>query len=152
MNEVIIKDLVFIDQELQTQNDVLEFIATKLYEIGRCSCVEDVIQGFYSRESEFSTAMNDGIAIPHCLNQTISDATVIVVRNKYNVLWTNGEDEVNLFFSLLIPKKNENQIHIRILAKVAQLIMEDDFIKIVREATDIQTIYDKMSALNKTIE
>jgi len=152
MKNVIVRELIFIDTEFKTQDEVLNFIASRLFEAGRCSDVSEVVRGFYDREAEFSTCMNDGIAIPHCLNQAISDATVIVVRNQFDIPWPQKEDQANLFFSLLIPKKNENQMHIRILAQVAQLIMEDDFIKNVRDSENTQIIYDLLKDLNKTFE
>jgi len=152
MKDVIVRELIFIDTVFRTQDEVFNFIATRLFEADRSSNKSEVVKGFYDRESEFSTCMNDGIAIPHCLNQDISDATVIVVRNQFDIPWPQKEDQANLFFSLLIPKKNENQMHIRILAQVAQLIMEDDFITDVRDSKNTQNIYDLLKDLNKTFE
>ena len=152
MKDVIVRELIFIDTEFETQDEVLNYIASSLYKADRSNNATDIVKGLYEREVEFSTCMNDGIAIPHCLNPAISDATVIVVRNKVDIPWPQNEDRANLFFSLLIPQKNEDQMHIRILAQVAQLIMEDDFIKIVRESKSTQTIFDLLKGLNKTNE
>ena len=53
-----------------------------------------------------------------------------------------------MFFALLVPGSNENQMHIRILAQVAQLIMEEDFIELVNKANNSDQIYQRLSVLN----
>lgn len=147
MMEVIVKDFIFLDTDLHTQDEVFQFLTKALTSCGRADQGDIIIEGFYQREKEFSTAMNDGIAIPHCRSKAIQDATVIIVRNQSMITWTDQE-EVDLFFALMIPEANENQMHIRILAQVAQLIMEDDFIDIVRHSKDPEVIYKEMEKLN----
>lgn len=145
--KVIDKNLIFLDTEFKSQEEVFRFLANKAIETKRGNDLDLIVQGFYDRELEFSTAMDEMIAIPHCRNEGIIQATVIVIRNKYDIEWT-GHEQVKILFALLVPESNENQMHIRILAQVAQLIMEDDFKKMVNCASQPNQIYEYMGALN----
>lgn len=147
---VIEKNLIFLDTELDSQDEIFQFLANTVVDLGRGKSVEGIVEGFYFREKEFSTAMNDRIAIPHCRNKYIQQASVVVLRNKKNVVWTNQE-KVNLIFALLVPESNENQMHIRVLAQVAQMIMEDNFIEMITTADNSEYVFEKMKDLNLTL-
>lgn len=152
MKDVIVKDLIYLDLELCTQDEVFKMLAKELVKHGRAEDEEAIVDGFYQREKEFSTAMNDGIAIPHCRHAAIRDASVLIIRNKKLITWTQADEEVDLFFALMIPESNENQMHIKILAQVAQLIMEEDFINVVRNCTDSNLIFNEMASLNTLLK
>ncbi len=148
MDEVIVEKMIFLHQNLESQQSVFRFLAEQLVEAGRGTSKDALIEGFYDREREFSTALNDKIAIPHCRHDAIKQATVLIVQNERDIPWTDGEP-VNLMFALMVPGGNENQLHIRILAQVAQLIMEDSFIEKVRSGQNPKDIFDEMKSLNE---
>lgn len=147
MCDVIDKKLIFLNTSYQNQKEVFNFLADEVIKERRGVDKEKIIEGFYEREKEYSTAINDGIAIPHCRIDEINKATVIVLRNKEKIIWTENED-IDIIFALLIPKSNENQMHIKILAQVAQLIMEDDFIKLIKDSENTDDIFSTMNIIN----
>jgi fructose PTS system EIIA component len=150
MKNVVAEEMIFVNTSFTSQKDLFEFIAETAFGLGRISNVQSVIDGFYHREGEYSTAMNDGIAIPHCRTDSIIDASVVIVRNSEKVVWTEDE-ECDLFFALLVPESNVNQMHIRILAQIAQLLLEDEFVAQVRLANDSSQIFDMVKELNKVL-
>lgn len=147
MCDVIDKELIFLNTSYQNQKEIFNFIADEVIKESRGIDKEKIIEGFYEREKEYSTAINDGIAIPHCRIDEINKATVILLRNKEKIIWTENE-EIDIIFALLIPKSNENQMHIKILAQVAQLIMEDDFIKLIKDSENTDDIFSTMNIIN----
>lgn len=147
MCDVIDKKLIFLNTSYKNQKEIFNFIADEVIKESRGIDKEKIIEGFYEREKEYSTAINDGIAIPHCRINEINKATVIVLRNKEKIIWTENED-IDIIFALLIPKSNENQMHIKILAQVAQLIMEDDFIKLIKDSENTDDIFSTMNIIN----
>lgn len=151
MHQVIEVSFIFLNQNFITQEEVLSFCAKTVTESGRAENAEDILQGFYDREKEFSTAMNEGIAIPHCRSSHIHEATVMIVRNNVTIPWTDEGEEVDLFFALLVPEEGKQQ-HIRILASVAQLILEDEFIELVRNTDQECEIYKMMKSLNNVLQ
>lgn len=151
MKDVITKNMIFLNQEIKSQEEVFEFLADRLLEEERGTSKEGIIEGFHAREEEFSTAINDGIAIPHCKHTAVTQATVIIIVNNNKILWTDGE-EIDLMFALLIPEEQKSQVHIRILAQVAQMLMDDDFVANVRNAKNAEDIYSELGELNHLFE
>ena len=147
---VVAENMIFVNTEFTSQKELFQFIAQQAFDLNRVWDVGRVVEGFYHREEEFSTAMNDGIAIPHCRSESIIDASVIIVRNSVKIIWTEDE-ECDLFFALLVPESNVNQMHIRILAQVAQLLLEDEFVEQVRLAKDSSQVFDLVKELNKVL-
>lgn len=127
---------------------MFRFLAGQLTAAKRGEGEEELVAGFYAREREFSTALNDRLAIPHCKSRAVKDATVLIVQNEREISWTDGE-AVDLMFVLMIPAENGDRIHIRILAQVAQLMMEERFIRMVRQGREAGEIYREMKDLNE---
>jgi fructose-specific phosphotransferase system IIA component len=148
---VIIPEMLFVNQGFNNEDAVLRFLAEQAVSKGRANNPEKLIQGFYNREKEFSTAVNNYIAIPHCRDENVKKATVAVIQNNTMVKWTAGE-ECNLFFALMIPAENQNQIHIRILAKLAGMIMEDQFVENIRKCKSSTEMYKVLEPLNSIEE
>lgn len=148
MKDVITKNLIYLNTNYDSQEEVFSFLSTKMVQENCATEASGLIRGFYQREEEFSTAMLDGIAIPHCRHESILQATVIIIRNRKEIPWTQEDEKVDLCFALLVPFHNENQMHIRILASVAQLLMEDEFIEVVRKSQSEEEIYQMMRSLN----
>ena len=63
---VVAENMIFVNTEFTSQKELFQFIAQQAFYLNRVWDVGRVVEGFYHREEEFSTAMNDGIAIPHC--------------------------------------------------------------------------------------
>ena len=83
--KVIDHNFIFIDTDFQTQKELFTFLAEQVLSSKRGNDLDKIVEGFYERENEFSTAMDNYIAIPHCRNENILQATVIVVRNKTEI-------------------------------------------------------------------
>lgn len=151
MKPVISKEYIYVKQNFTNQKELFAFLANQLVASKRAENEQSIIDSFYAREEEFSTYVDRGIAIPHCRSQSIHDASVAIVINKNKIQWTEEDECPNLFFALMIPESNENQIHIRVLAQVAQLLMEDEFVEAIRNAKNEEEIFSLVSKLNTEI-
>lgn len=152
MKEVITKELIFMNMQFKEQDEVFRFLAQQLKDTGRSTSVEEVKNGFYTREAEFSTYIDNEIAIPHCRNKSIKDASVAIVINETGIAWTDDGEYPKILFALMIPEANENQMHIRVLAQVAQMIMVESFVESLKKASTVDEIYEMMQSLNEVIQ
>lgn len=149
MSTVISKEMIFKNTEFTTQEEVFGFLANRMKETNRSINVEDIIKGFYHREEEFSTYIGNQIAIPHCRNKSVIYASVAIIINKKGIPWTDQEEMPDMIFALMIPEQKEDQIHIKILAQVAQLLMDDDFVEKIRNAKTEEEIYEFVKIVNQ---
>ena len=73
--------------------------------------------------------MMEGFAIPHAKSDAITEADVIVVKDESGVTGWDTMDgaPVNVAIALLIPGAQAGTTHLKILSKVAEALMDEDF-------------------------
>lgn len=145
---VVCKEFIFLDTKFETRDEAFRSVALKLYEGGRIKETEEFVKGVYEREKLFSTYMGNNIAIPHCKSSVINEATVIIVRNSTPISWGDEDEIVNLLIILAIPGENANRVHLRILADIAQSLLNGDFVNIIKTTNSKETIINEMKNIN----
>lgn len=101
----------------------------------------DVYNGLLAREKLGSTALGNGIAIPHCRLSDCNTAIVALVTLEQGVDFDAPDGQpVDILFLLLVPEEAQ-QAHLDILAGLAQLLNEDRFCAQLRAAGDVDELY-----------
>ena len=107
-----------------------------------------VMNAFLAREAEGTTGMMEGFAIPHAKSDAITEAAVIVVKDESGVTGWDTMDgaPVNVAIALLIPGAQAGTTHLKILSKVAEALMDEDFRATVKGSTDAAEIAKTINA------
>lgn len=128
---------IFIDKDLKSKEEVLNFIANNAYKLGITSNKDALLEDLLKRENEFPTGIRDGFAIPHTKSLNVKEASILYIKTKQELEWkTLDGSKVRYVFSLLAPQENEGNIHLKTLSKLATCLMEDDFISEVKNTDD----------------
>lgn len=148
IRDLLKKDLMILDLKANNKSDVIEEIASKFYKKGYIKSKEEFINGLKEREDQGSTALGDGVAIPHSKNKTVKEPAVLFARKKegldYEAL--DGEDTF-IFFAIAAPD-GENNLHVETLAQLSKMIMKGGFVddlKTVNNSDEVYSIIDKYS-------
>ena len=105
---------------------------------------EDIYQGLIERERLGSTGIGYGVAIPHCrLPSLVEDET-----RGYLIQLSQGVDfdaidgqPVELLFVLLVPEST-NQVHLNLLASLADCFSKDQFRHDLQMATSEEELFE----------
>jgi len=82
------------------------------------------------RESLASTAIGNGVAIPHARVSSVDHVQVVLGRSSEGIAWDAPDGKpVHLVFQFISPKIGI-QIHTEMLAKIAQMASEQEFNKV----------------------
>ena len=129
--------------------ECLEMAISLMEKAGNISDHRAYKEQVFFRETEGTTGIGDGIAIPHGKCDAVKSpglaAMVIPEGVEYEAL--DGEP-VNLLFLIAAPNTKDN-IHLDILAKLSRLLMREDFVsglkaaKTLEEFLEICDKYDK---------
>ncbi|MFT0848933.1 PTS sugar transporter subunit IIA [Actinomycetaceae bacterium L2_0104] len=122
-----------------TQREAMVAIADTAVNLGYADDSDDVVQGMLDREAQVSTALMDGIAIPHAKRPSIQEAALIVVRLNQPVDW--GGDPVTVLLAMLVPEAEAGTTHLRLLAQVSRALIEEDVRAGLREAVTTEDVY-----------
>lgn len=139
---------VFVAEDFASRDEALSFVSNQAVKAGVASDADAVMNAFLAREAEGTTGMMEGFAIPHAKSDAINEAAVIVVKDESGVTGWDTMDgaPVNVAIALLIPGAQAGTTHLKILSKVAEALMDEDFRATVNGSTDAAQIAKTINA------
>ena len=139
---------VFVSEDFASRDEALSFVSNQAVKAGLANDADAVMNAFLAREAEGTTGMMEGFAIPHAKSDAITEAAVIVVKDESGVTGWDTMDgaPVNVAIALLIPGAQAGTTHLKILSKVAEALMDEDFRDTVKGSTDAAEIAKTINA------
>ena len=139
---------VFVAEDFASRDEALSFVSNQAVKAGIAGDADAVMNAFLAREAEGTTGMMEGFAIPHAKSDAITEAAVIVVKDESGVTGWDTMDgaPVNVAIALLIPGAQAGTTHLKILSKVAEALMDEDFRDTVKGSTDAAEIAKTINA------
>lgn len=102
----------------------------------------EIFDKLLSRERLGSTALGNGIAIPHCRVHNCKSIVGTLIRLGHPVDFdANDSKDIDLLFVLLVPEQAQDE-HLQVLATLAEKFSNPDFCQKLRSATDNDSLYD----------
>jgi APA family basic amino acid/polyamine antiporter len=98
-----------------------------------------LFEKFLHRESEASTVVQPGLAIPHVVVEGQNKFDVLLVRARGGITFAHAKDPVKIMF-VLAGSRDERNYHLRALMAIAQIAQEKDFEKRWLAARDAEGI------------
>lgn len=141
MSDFVKASQVFLDNPATTIDEALGFLSDKAIELGIASDRDAVLAAFKAREAEGTTGMMGGFAIPHAKTDAISEAAVFVVKFAGDVEWESMDEKpIKVAIALLVPGGEAGTTHLKLLSKVAVMLMDEGFRSSVLGASDAESI------------
>ncbi len=139
---------VFVAEDFASRDEALSFVSNQAVKAGVASDADAVMNAFLAREAEGTTGMMEGFAIPHAKSDAITEAAVVVVKDDSGVTGWDTMDgaPVNVAIALLIPGAQAGTTHLKILSKVAEALMDEDFRATVKGSTNAAEIAKTINA------
>ena len=139
---------VFVAEDFASRDEALSFVSNQAVKAGLANDADAVMNAFLAREAEGTTGMMEGFAIPHAKSDAITEAAVIVVKDESGVTGWDTMDgaPVSVAIALLIPGAQAGTTHLKILSKVAEALMDEDFRATVKGSTDAAEIAKTINA------
>lgn len=140
MTSPLTPDNIALDVPARDRDAVLASIAETANALGYCTDPADVVKAMIVREGQSSTALLDGIAIPHAKTASIVATGLIVVRLDSPVDWDGAP--VRLALGMLVPEAEAGTTHLKLLAKVARALMDQNLRTGMLAAASPQAVFE----------
>ena len=106
-----------------------------------------VEKALINREEEYSTAIGDGIAIPHARIESISDPVLLTGISDKGIEWNAPDGKpVNMVFLLLSPAAS-NDLHIEIISKLSRLMQKSFNRNLLLNSTNVKILSERIKQL-----
>ena len=141
MSSFVDAQQVFVDVDIPTREEALDFLATQAVELNFSEDKGAVLDAYISREQEGPTGLTDGFAIPHAKSKAINRPGVLVVKLTHPIEWPDFDEKpCDILISLLIPSSDANTTHLKLLSQIAVMLMDDAFKVDLRATNDPEKI------------
>lgn len=109
-----------VNIKIKHNENILDKIGTLALKDTKCKGIKKdyIIDQLKERESQGSTGVGDGVAIPHARIKGMKDFMIMIITNKGVDYGAFDNKKVKLFFVILGPEEDVNQ-HLQILAALA---------------------------------
>ena len=128
--------LVQLDLEVGSVEEALRAQVQSLHRSGCLSQVDEPLRLLMEREAVHSTAMGSGAAFPHARWEGCTEPVIGVSRLSRPIAFGDPVmGPVDLVFLILGPEQDPSR-HVRILGRLAKLVLQQETMDKLRNATD----------------
>jgi PTS system nitrogen regulatory IIA component len=100
-----------------------------------------LIRVLLERERLGSTGIGDGVAIPHGKLHGVTHPIISFGRSLKGLDFESMDGEPAFLFFLLVAPENSASVHLKALAKIAKILKNGSFRKVLMEASTKQELY-----------
>ena len=155
INDILLKELMIMDLQGTTKEGVIDEMIASLSANGIINDVAVYKEGIMKRESQTSTGLGDGIAMPHAKNKAVVKPAVVFAKSAAGVDYASLDGQpANLFFMIAAPE-GANNVHLEVLASLSRLLINPDFTASLKKAQtpeDVQGLFAAAEAAREAKE
>ena len=141
ITEILGPELVVPELKAQKKADVLRELAAALSARYREVDLAALTAVLAERERLGSTAIGDGIAIPHGKIRGVSRILGVFGRHSKGVDFDSLDGNLTHLFFLLVAPEDSTSLHLKALARVSRLFKDASFRERLMAADDAAAIY-----------
>jgi fructose-specific phosphotransferase system IIA component len=122
IQDLLDRDLILMDLRAADKAGVIRELAGLLARNNRVQDPDALAQAVLDRESQGSTGIGEGIAIPHAKSQAIDDIVVAFGRSTSGVDFQSLDGKPAYLFFLLVTPEDRPGEHLKLLARISRIM------------------------------
>lgn len=127
LTDILVREACLIDLQARTKKEALRDLADSIASVTKGLEPKELLDLLLEREKLGSTAMGDGIAIPHARIEALDRLVASFGRSRHGLDFEAlDEKPTHLFFLLVAPGK-EGSTHLLTLARLSRLLSNEEF-------------------------
>ena len=143
IQNLLMQDMILPDLESEDRAGILKEMVSYLKKKDKISKEKDLYDRLLQREKLGSTAIGDGVAIPHCKMKGINNPIVMLAISKKGVDFYSLDGNPSHIFFLVVSSPDNPSLNLQILASIAHLVRKSNsLLKKILDAKDIDITLD----------
>jgi len=141
LSELINEDYILPELKANDKKGVLEELVEALVRREPSIDKNALVKILLERERLGSTGIGDGVAIPHGKFAGITHPIISLGRSRKGLDFESMDGEPAFLFFLLVAPENSASIHLKALARIAKILKNSSFRKVLMEAPGKRELY-----------
>lgn len=126
ITDLLKKESILLNAAPKDKSEAIDMLVGLQAKSGRIKDIETYKKGILAREEMSSTAVGEGIAIPHAKSEAVAEPSLAAMTVPGGVDYEalDGEPSDLLF---MIAAPNDGDVHLDVLSRLMTLLMDEDF-------------------------
>ncbi|EUJ61557.1 PTS fructose transporter subunit IIABC [Listeria fleischmannii] len=134
ITDLLSKDVMIMSLKARTKEAAIDEMIDSLNKNGKLNDPVLFKEEIMKRESESSTGIGEGIAMPHAKTKAVNTPTVVFAKSEAGLDYESLDGaDAHLFF-MIAATDGANETHLETLAALSRLLVHPDFVKSLKEA------------------
>jgi len=141
LTEILVEDNIISDLKARDKKGVLEELADAIASHEPSLDKNSLVKTLLERERLGSTGIGDGVAIPHGKFHGINHPIISFGRSRKGLDFESMDGQPTFLFFLLVAPENDANIHLKTLARIAKILKNSSFRKVLMETPTRRELY-----------
>jgi fructose PTS system EIIBC or EIIC component len=146
ITDLLKKDTIILDLQSTSKVDVIEELVGKLEAAGRLESRENYKEAILKRESQSTTGIGEGIAIPHAKTSAVKTPAIAFGRAVNGIDYESLDGQPARLFFMIAASDGANNTHLETLSRLSMLLMDADFRQVLLKADSIDFVLKAIDA------
>lgn len=124
--DLLNKESIMLGGSPKNKSEAIDMLVELQVKGGNIADKDEYKKGILAREEKGSTAVGEGIAIPHAKSEAVKAPSLAAMTVPEGVDYEALDDEPsNLLFMIAAP--NDGDVHLEVLSRLMTILMDEDF-------------------------
>ncbi|WP_273796730.1 PTS fructose transporter subunit IIABC [Bacillus sp. AGSP2] len=149
ITELLTKHTIKLNIESKEKEKVIDEMVTVLDKAGKLNDRQAYKEAILNRESQSSTGIGEGIAIPHAKTASVINPAIAFGRSKDGVDYESLDGQPAHLVFMIAATEGANNTHLEALSRLSTLLMREEIRKQLLEAESEDAIIDIINQHDK---
>ncbi|MED2840912.1 fructose-specific PTS transporter subunit EIIC [Bacillus wiedmannii] len=136
ITELLKGDTVIMNLTASNKEAVIDELVEKLDGANRLNSKAEFKEAILKRESQSTTGIGEGIAIPHAKTKAVKQPAICFGRSVSGINYESLDGQPAHLFFMIAASEGANNTHLETLSRLSTLLMDEGFRKQLLEAKD----------------
>ncbi|MGA1870777.1 MAG: PTS sugar transporter subunit IIA [bacterium] len=153
IGEYLTHDRVVLDLRAKNKGEAIEEIAALLKNAPEVIDFDTFLREIFEREKLASTAVGNGIAIPHARTDVVENLVLAFGRSDRGIDFDSLDGEpTRLILIMGTPKKKGLNTYLRILAHLSRAFQKESFRNLLLTTSRVQDIIEEFNKISSNLQ
>ena len=152
LSSLLKESLIELKLEGKDKTEIIDELVGIISKSGKVKSKKALSSALMEREKLGSTAIGNGVAVPHTKIDGIKHTVLAFGRSAAGVDFNSLDGEKTHLFFMIISPKEDIGAHLKVLAKISHLIKDRFMVGLFKKANSKKEILSIISNLEKTLK
>lgn len=152
ITDLLTKDTIILNLDARSKESVIDELIEQLDAAGKLNDKEEYKKAILARESQSTTGIGEGIAIPHAKTNAVSQPAIAFGYSQDGIDYESLDGQNAHLFFMIAAYEGANNDHLATLSRLSSFLMDTEFRKKLETAATKEEILQAIDAKEKEIQ